>query len=630
MKRLFIGLFLLAGIFSVWPGTARAGILIEDFEEFAQIPVLDQGRVKPLDTFARSYLEGFYGREKLKDMTAVEWLAELLFQTERAYRRPVFNIPNPKLVDALELERREKHRYSYEEISAAFGVHFKTWHSLFMKAEDELSSDQKQLLTLYRKTQAYRDISRSFSLLLPEFKVPAGPLSEELGVAPGTMLNYMEIRRKERWIQQQAAAASQRGTDASAEPLTAEDLQVMGLARQLQSFDRDKRSQWLRVVPPQWGAASNAWFSPWGVSIHGHGSPQTVSFLRKWETLWQSYKSADNAAWVAASREIKEASLRMAGSGVTPWRLKLEFVFNQRKPFTKSLTLYLAGFLVLLGSYLGWSRILRWVSLGLVGTGFLIHLTGVIARMVIMQRPPVTNLYASIIFVGLVCVLFGLVLEWRRKSGMGLLIAASSGTILQFLGLRYDADGDTMGMLQAVLDTNFWLATHVVCITIGYGCCLVAGLIGHMYLVQGIMKPANRDGLRDLMKNLRGVSIVALFFTALGTILGGIWADQSWGRFWGWDPKENGALLIVLWLVFLLHGRLTGKVGDIGLAAGMVGTNIVVALAWFGVNLLSVGLHSYGFTENAAFNLGLFCAVELLFAFGCYMAMKYREGFIRL
>ena len=546
MKRLMIGLLMVAGIIGGGTVPVRAGILIEDYKKFAQIPVLDQGRVKPLDTFARSYLEGFNGRERLKDMSAVEWLAELLFDTERAYRRPVFNIPNPKLVDALELERRKKHRYSYDEISASFSAHFKTWHSLFMKPEDELSLDQKQLLTLYRKVQAYRDISRSLSLLEPEFQIPAGRLAEELGISPGTKLNYTQIRRKERWIQQEVAAAAQHGTDASAEPLTAGDLQIIGIAKQLQSFDRDKRNQWLRVVPPQWGEATNAWFSPWGVSIQGHGSPQTVAFLDQWQALWSAYKSADNQAWTTTAAVIKELSLQMAGSAVAPWRLKLEFVFNKWKPFTKSLVLYLTGFLVLLGGYLGWSRAMRWVSLSLVGAGFLIHFTGVAARMVIMQRPPVTNLYASIIFVGLVCVLFGLVLEWRKKTGMGLLIAASVGTILQFLGLRYDADGDTMGMLQAVLDTNFWLATHVVCITIGYGCCLVAGVIGHIYLVQGIMKPGNRDGLNELNKNLRGVSIVALFFTALGTILGGIWADQSWGRFWGWDPKENGALLIVL------------------------------------------------------------------------------------
>ena len=107
-------------------------------------------------------------------------------------------------------------------------------------------------------------------------------------------------------------------------------------------------------------------------------------------------------------------------------------------------------------------------------------------------------------------------------------------------------------------------------------------------------------------------AIFALLFTAVGTMLGGVWADQSWGRFWGWDPKENGALWIVLWLIWLLHGRLAGQLAPLGFAAGLALVNIVVALAWFGVNLLSVGLHSYGFTDTAAYGLLIFCIAELL------------------
>ena len=122
-----------------------------------------------------------------------------------------------------------------------------------------------------------------------------------------------------------------------------------------------------------------------------------------------------------------------------------------------------------------------------------------------------------------------------------------------------------------------------------------------------------------------GITLFALLFTLFGTILGGIWADQSWGRFWGWDPKENGALLIVLWLIMMLHLRITGLIKPLGFCFGMVFANIAVALAWFGVNLLSVGLHSYGFTDNVATNLFLFIFIEFLFALITYgFCKKYR------
>ena len=169
-----------------------------------------------------------------------------------------------------------------------------------------------------------------------------------------------------------------------------------------------------------------------------------------------------------------------------------------------------------------------------------------------------------------------------------------------------------MGMLVAVLNSNFWLATHVVTITIGYGCCFVAGTLAHVYLFRRIFKPNDKTALLNLNKNMMGSVIFALLFCLIGTILGGIWADQSWGRFWGWDPKENGAMLICLWLLMLMHGKISGILKPLFYAALLAFINVVVALAWFGVNLLNVGLHSYGFTDSVAFKLVSFCAFEFM------------------
>ena len=91
----------------------------------------------------------------------------------------------------------------------------------------------------------------------------------------------------------------------------------------------------------------------------------------------------------------------------------------------------------------------------------------------------------------------------------------------------------------------------------------------------------------------------ALLFSFFGTVLGGLWADDSWGRFWGWDPKENGALMIVLWNALGLHARWAGLVRERGLAALAAFGNIVTLWSWEGVNQLGVGLHAYsGLTEG--------------------------------
>jgi ABC-type transport system involved in cytochrome c biogenesis permease subunit len=210
-----------------------------------------------------------------------------------------------------------------------------------------------------------------------------------------------------------------------------------------------------------------------------------------------------------------------------------------------------------------------------------------------------------------------------------------------------------MEMMRAVLDTNFWLATHVVVVTLGYASTFVAGLLAILYIFLGLFTPilsqkltqrsaaalvavgtvaggvvgaaaagavaakaARRPGELDIGKALAkmvyGIVCFATLFSFTGTVLGGIWADQSWGRFWGWDPKENGALIIVLWNAVILHARWGGLVRDRGLMTMAVFGNIVTSFSWFGVNMLGIGLHSYGFMDAAFKWLMAFVGSQLL------------------
>jgi cytochrome c biogenesis factor len=182
---------------------------------------------------------------------------------------------------------------------------------------------------------------------------------------------------------------------------------------------------------------------------------------------------------------------------------------------------------------------------------------------------------------------------------------------------RLSLDGDTMKVLQAVLDTNIWLATHVVCITLGYAATFLAGLIGITYIVLGLFTTVlDAEKRKTLGRMMYGITCFALLFSFVGTILGGIWADQSWGRFWGWDPKENGAVLIVLANAIFLHARWGGLVKERGMANIAIFGNIVTAWSYFGTNMLGVGLHSYGFMASAVMWLMLFIGSQLFFI-GC-------------
>jgi cytochrome c biogenesis factor len=195
-----------------------------------------------------------------------------------------------------------------------------------------------------------------------------------------------------------------------------------------------------------------------------------------------------------------------------------------------------------------------------------------------------------------------LFLEAIHKNRIAVSAASVVGTVGLFIANGYETldKQDTMPSLVAVLDTNFWLATHVTAITIGYSAGLLAALLASLYLVAKLVRFRRADPTfgRSLARMVYGVLCFAVIFSTVGTILGGIWANESWGRFWGWDPKENGALLIVISQVAILHGRMSGWLREHGICTAAALGGSVIAFSWWGVNLLGVGLHSYGFTSG--------------------------------
>lgn len=288
-----------------------------------------------------------------------------------------------------------------------------------------------------------------------------------------------------------------------------------------------------------------------------------------------------------------------------------EHSLNRISPFYLATAIYIGAFILSLLSWLfltgaqnsslmsALATASQRSAFWLVILGFAIHTLGLILRVYISGRPPVTNLYGSAVFIGWVGVLFGLVTERMIGYCFGNVKAAFAGVTTLLTAFALGSEGDTFAVLQAVLDTQFWLSTHVVSITIGYAATLVAGLLGVLYILVSVFVPRDLTNTRRTMaKMVYGVTCLALLFSFVGTVLGGLWADDSWGRFWGWDPKENGALMIVLVNAILLHARWAGLVKDRGMAVIAILGNIVTLWSWFAVNELGIGLHTYGLTEG--------------------------------
>lgn len=352
-------------------------------------------------------------------------------------------------------------------------------------------------------------------------------------------------------------------------------------------------------------------------------------------TLLKTWQDGDVEGFNTAVTSYRE----VLDSGTVPHvnmaTVRKEAWFNFFEPFMQATYPYV---MVIVFSFMGWlffGTTLRRTSLFLLVLAFALHSLALFMRMQISGRPPVTNLYSSAIFIGWAVVIASFVVELVMKNGIGNILGASvgAGSLVIAHYLARD-EGDTLGVMQAVLDTTFWLATHVVCITLGYAATFLAGFIGLFYCVQAILGRSLAPGgnastfsaeLKDCGKLVYGTLCFALFFSLVGTVLGGLWADDSWGRFWGWDPKENGAMLIVLWNAVILHARWDKMVNDYGTAVlAMIG-NIVTAWSWFGVNELKAGLHTYGFTEGRLLALGVFAGVQLALIIGFAMSSKLAQ-----
>jgi ABC-type transport system involved in cytochrome c biogenesis permease subunit len=408
------------------------------------------------------------------------------------------------------------------------------------------------------------------------------------------------------------------------------DEKVLELFQHLQIYVELAQWQVPLAVPPQ--NKGEEWKSFWDAMREAKAGGKENPAARALGTILLAYaenKPDDFNKAVEAYREQLNKQMP-AENGMASF----EVFFNHFAPFYQCLILYVGAFLLASLSLMVWSRPLSRAAFCLALMTLVVHTWALGARMYIQGRPPVTNLYSSAVFIGWGAVVLGLCFEWIFKDGIGSIAASVIGFATLVIAHNLAGSGDTLEMMQAVLDTNFWLATHVTCVTSGYMATFLAGFLGLLYIgygvgtsLMGVPASVTRDFQQRLAQKIYGTLCFAMFFSFVGTVLGGIWADQSWGRFWGWDPKENGALIIVVWNALILHARWGGLVKARGVAVLTLFGNIVTAWSWFGVNVLGVGLHSYGFMEGALWWLGAFVISQLVLIGVGVVPLKIWQGF---
>jgi ABC-type transport system involved in cytochrome c biogenesis permease subunit len=536
-----------------------------DLDAFGRLPVLEGGRVKPLDSVARNSLLVIRGAQSFqhegRTVGASEWLLDVLFRPQVADAEAVFQIDDPDVLGLLGMPHTAQRRFSFN----AMAPHLQQLEKQATAAE-KIDAKQRN-----------------------RFQSAAVNLAERVFLY-FKLKNTIQLERSPGLLVELASAGSPNAMQRHAA--------LAGLAT-------------FRPILPPAGGPPEAWRNT-GEALRSAALGERDPALGEWGRLGVAWAAQDPATFDRALGALRARADQPGPALAAVGKVGHEVVFNRAQPFYTGMVIYVLALLVLFASWLRWSEVLRPAAYGLLVAGAVVHTLGLVSRVVLQGRPPVTNLYSSAVFVGWAAVVVGVILERMYRRGFGTAVAAASGFASLIVAHHLAGDGDTMEMMRAVLDSNFWLATHVVTITIGYSGTFLAGAIAIGWALREHLAPRRDPATSKALSGMvYGVICFALFFSFLGTVLGGIWADQSWGRFWGWDPKENGALLIVLWNAIILHSRWGGFARERGIMSMAIFGNVITSLSWFGVNMLGVGLHSYGFMDKAFWALAAFIGSQL-------------------
>jgi ABC-type transport system involved in cytochrome c biogenesis permease subunit len=547
-----------------------------DFVTFGKIPVLVGGRVKPVDTVARNSLLIIHGKETLglangRTLTAIEWLADVLFKPAIADDYPLFVIQNAEVLGLFGWEQSDRKYFSFNELAP------------FLKQIDEQGEQADKLESVQRSAYQTAILNLRNALILGQrLKNSLRPeAAHEFSKEIATYVAAIPAAAE-------AARQSEKGE-------TFDKTKLDAIAAFAERYDNLANMAYLLAVP---AAHGTQWQSIGATLAETLRTGELHPVVTAYATLGDAYHGGDSRTFNQQAALLRDWFAQEQPAATK--RTAYEFFFNHADPFTHSMYLYVLAFLLACFSWLGWNRPLNRTAFYLLLLALAVHTFGLGSRMYLQERPPVTNLYSSAIFIGWGAVIVALVLERIFRDGIGAACAGAIGFITLIIAHHLAGNGDTLEMLQAVLDTNIWLATHVVAITTGYSAMFLAGMLAIIYVVRGVFTRSLKKQTADSLARMTyGVICFATLFSFVGTVLGGIWADQSWGRFWGWDPKENGAVLIVLWCAITLHARWGGFIRQRGLMIMALFGNIVTSFSWFGVNMLGVGLHSYGFMQKA-------------------------------
>ena len=454
------------------------------------------------------------------------------------------------------------------------------------------------------------------------------PLKTRLGL-PETesYFSYRELADNAKLrslFEEMAKSQGMEGKNQAKDPLQDE---INALGNKLHDIESLVDRSALAVVPHP-NDPDDAWISPDDAAkMAGYWPNDTKKIREQFQAIGKAYQEGD-AAVLARQCEAFAALLRQLSPKVYPEQpaLEREITYNHLRPFRWSWTLLLLSLLVLVMTSKLRHPVFYGGGMALYIAGLCMLIIGFVYRCLIAGRPPVTNMYESVIWVGFGAASFALVFELIYRSRYFATAAAGFVVLALLLADQFPNVLDpNIRPLTPVLRDNFWLTTHVLTITLGYAAFGLTYALGHVSLAFHLWRPSARPQLDALTQYTYRAMQVGVLLLAAGTGLGGLWANYAWGRFWGWDPKETWSLIALLSYLIVLHGRYSGWLTTFSLNVAACVCFNAVLMAWYGVNfVLGTGLHSYGFGSGGLGYVAAFVVADM--AFVAFAAWRFKSA----
>ncbi|MEQ1633246.1 MAG: cytochrome c biogenesis protein CcsA, partial [Planctomycetota bacterium] len=587
------------------------------------LPVQEGGRIKPLSAYAAHMLYLVHGRRDMKldtdgdgktdlTLTPTEWLLDVWFQPTVAADFPLFRIENVDVLDAIGVAHEGGQRFDFEyvtyrQLAAAKAEGVQPVDTLWQlagqyrkKPAETQTPVEAHIIRTNLGVDAYGGLFTMLSQMHAPFDVH-GDVAMKTFAGKSTT-DFAEVVRRGGELAQIVRQYRNNTSD----PALGNSMQLASVLTEVA-----QRNSSLGLFPPSGGKDAQPTWATLPALVEGVlMGKQDEQQLAALSMLQSAVMATETSVRNAALRSLRNAVVASATMRGEYTKVELENYYLAASWHYQSLHYFLIAIIVVALGWLSPRAKWLWVA-GLVATfvPLCMLIADVVLRCVVRGRPPILNLYDTFLFIAAIGVMSALAAEVVTRRRVAISLAPLFGALLVALARAFEVESgeDQMAPLQAVLDTNYYLATHVTSINMGYAAGMFASFLGTAWLLMNAVGFRRKDVAfhKSVVRATYGVTAFGLIFAVFGTIYGGVWANDSWGRFWGWDPKENGALLICIAQVALLHARMSGLVRDLGFCLCAALTGIVVAFSWFHVNLLGIGLHAYGFssaTKVALFN----------------------------